>query len=408
MRRFARIALAAACLAGIVVPASPAGQADVATRLAKALAVPHAGVTAALAVDLGNGDVLFHRRAQLGLVPASNEKLAVTYTALAVLGPSYRIDTTVYGEGELIDGVWHGDLVLKGFGDPTLTRGDLRRLVAQLRDGGVRRVTGRVLGDESFFDAMRVGPLWKSSFYISESPPLSALTVDRASYRGFVSAEPALAGASAFRDLLLRAGIRVAGPAGTGRADGAAFPLGTVRSVPMSVLVRWMNRESDNFMAELLLKQLGAVENQQGTTARGTAVVRRTLAAVGVPLAGVRLVDGSGLSPSRPPDRRRARRHPRGGLEGSRHPQAVRGQPAGRGDHGDALRPAAHPAGARTRDREDRHHQHRLDARGLRALALRVRGYEQRPAREHGLGAARPGPLRGGSSRRVAPLARPR
>jgi D-alanyl-D-alanine carboxypeptidase/D-alanyl-D-alanine-endopeptidase (penicillin-binding protein 4) len=297
VRRFARIALAAACLAAVVVPASPAGQADVATRLAKALAVPHAGVTAALAVDLGNGDVLFHRRAQLGLVPASNEKLAVTYTALAVLGPNYRIDTTVYGEGELIDGVWHGDLVLKGFGDPTLTRGDLRLLVAQLRDGGVRRVTGRVLGDESFFDAMRVGPLWKSSFYISESPPLSALTVDRASYRGFVSAEPALAGASAFRDLLLRAGIRVAGAAGTGRADGAAFPLGTVRSVPMSVLVRWMNRESDNFMAELLLKQLGAVENQQGTTARGTAVVRRTLAAVGVPLAGVRLVDGSGLSP---------------------------------------------------------------------------------------------------------------
>lgn len=296
MRRFARIALAAACLAGVVVPASPAGQADVATRLAKALAVPHAGVTAALAVDLGNGDVLFRRRAQLGLVPASNEKLAVTYTALAVLGPTYRIDTTVYGEGELIDGVWHGDLVLKGFGDPTLTRGDLHRLVAQLRDGGVRRVTGRVLGDESFFDAMRVGPLWKSGFYISESPPLSALTVDRASYRGIVSADPALAGASAFRDQLRRAGIRVTGPAGTGRADGAAFPLATVRSVPMSVLVRWMNRESDNFMAELLLKQLGAVENQQGTTARGTAVVRRTLAAVGVPLAGVRLVDGSGLS----------------------------------------------------------------------------------------------------------------
>lgn len=297
MRRFARIALAAACLAGVVVPASPAGREDVGTRLAKALAVPHAGVTAALAVDLANGDVLFHRRAQLGLVPASNEKLAVTYTALAVLGPTYRIDTTVYGEGELIDGVWHGDLVLKGFGDPTLTRGDLRRLAAQLRDGGLRRVTGGVLGDESFFDAMRVGPLWKRSFYISESPPLSALTVDRASYRGIVSAAPALAAASAFRNLLVDAGIRVAGPPGAGRADGAAFPLATVRSVPMSALVRWMNRDSDNFMAELLLKQLGAVENQQGTTARGTAVVRRTLAAVGVPLAGVRLVDGSGLSP---------------------------------------------------------------------------------------------------------------
>ena len=297
MRRIARLALAAACLAGVVVPASPAGRADVAARLAKALAVPHAGLTAALAVDLSSGDVVFRRRDQVGLVPASNEKLAVTYTALAVLGPSYRIDTTLFGEGELIDGVWHGDLVLKGFGDPTLTRGDLRRLAAQLRDGGVRRVTGGVLGDESFFDAMRVGPLWKRSFYMSESPPLSALTVDRATYRGYASAEPALAAAKTFRDLLVKAGIRVAGPAGTGRADGAAFPLATVRSAPMSVLVRWMDRDSDNFMAEILLKQLGATDNQQGTTFRGTAVVRRTLATAGVPLEGVRLVDGSGLSP---------------------------------------------------------------------------------------------------------------
>ena len=268
-----------------------------ATRLARALAVPHAGVTAALAVDLADGSTIFRRRDTVGLVPASNEKLAVTYTALAVLGPTYRIDTTVYGEGELIDGVWHGDLVLKGFGDPTLSRRDLRRLAAQLRAGGVRRVTGGVLGDESFFDAKRVGRLWKRSFYMSESPPLSALTVERSSYRGRLTSEPALAAARAFRDLLVRAGIRVARPAGTGRADGGAFPLATVRSVPMSLLVRWMNGESDNFMAELLLKQLGAVENQQGTTARGAAVVRRTLAAVGVPLAGVRLVDGSGLSP---------------------------------------------------------------------------------------------------------------
>ena len=297
MRRFARLALATACLAGVAVPASPAGRADVAHRLARALAVPHAGVTAALAVDLADGSTIFRRRDTVGLVPASNEKLAVTYTALAVLGPMYRIDTTVYGEGELIDGVWHGDLVLKGFGDPTLSRRDLRRLAAQLRAGGVRRVTGGVVGDESFFDAKRVGPLWKRGFYMTESPPLSALTVDRSSYRGRITSEPALAAARAFRDLLVRAGIRVARPAGTGRADGGAFPLATVRSVPMSVLVRWMNGESDNFMAELLLKQLGAVENQQGTTARGAAVVRRTLAAVDVPLAGVRLIDGSGLSP---------------------------------------------------------------------------------------------------------------
>lgn len=281
-----------------MAPASSAGPSDLGTRLAHALAVPHAGVTAALAVDLTTGETLFSRREELALVPASNEKLAVTYAALVVLGPSFRIETTVLGDGQLIDGVWHGDLLLKGYGDPTLTTGDLQRLAAQLREGGVRRVTGGVLGDETFFDSARVGPSWKPGFYGNESPPLSALTVNRTFYRGLMSAEPALTAAAAFRDALVRAGIRVAGRAGTGRATGAALPLASVNSPPVSVLVQWMNRDSDNFMAELLLKQLGTTDGGAGTSARGAALVRATLAAGSVPLTGVRLVDGSGLSPS--------------------------------------------------------------------------------------------------------------
>jgi D-alanyl-D-alanine carboxypeptidase/D-alanyl-D-alanine-endopeptidase (penicillin-binding protein 4) len=57
-----------------------------------------------------------------------------------------------------------------------------------------------------------------------------------------------------------------------------------------------MGRESDNLTAELLLKQLGALYGRAGTTPSGAAVVRRLLAADGVPLGGVRIVDGSGLS----------------------------------------------------------------------------------------------------------------
>jgi serine-type D-Ala-D-Ala carboxypeptidase/endopeptidase (penicillin-binding protein 4) len=58
-----------------------------------------------------------------------------------------------------------------------------------------------------------------------------------------------------------------------------------------------MNRESDNFTAELLLKHLGAVDEGAGTSAAGAKVVGRVLATAGVPLSGVRIVDGSGLSP---------------------------------------------------------------------------------------------------------------
>jgi PBP4 family serine-type D-alanyl-D-alanine carboxypeptidase len=57
-----------------------------------------------------------------------------------------------------------------------------------------------------------------------------------------------------------------------------------------------MDRDSDNFRAEMLLKDLGAELGGAGTTAAGARVVRAALAAAKVPLTGVRIVDGSGLS----------------------------------------------------------------------------------------------------------------
>jgi len=53
---------------------------------------------------------------------------------------------------------------------------------------------------------------------------------------------------------------------------------------------------SDNFTAEMLVKELGAVQAGAGTTAAGIRVVRAQLVDAGVPLTGVRIVDGSGLS----------------------------------------------------------------------------------------------------------------
>ena len=74
------------------------------------------------------------------------------------------------------------------------------------------------------------------------------------------------------------------------------MPLGSVSSPTLATLIRYMDRESDNFTAELLLKQLGAVALERGTSAAGASVVMQALAEAGVPTAGVRIVDGSGLS----------------------------------------------------------------------------------------------------------------
>ena len=115
--------------------------------------MPHVAKSrsSALAVDLTTGKLLYAHNLRLPLIPASNEKLAVTYASLLALGPSYRFSTDVLGEGELDGAVWRGDVVLKGYGDPTLSTLDLLSLASQLRSQGIRRVSGRVVGDESLF-----------------------------------------------------------------------------------------------------------------------------------------------------------------------------------------------------------------------------------------------------------------
>ena len=140
-------------------PAAAAGQTPLARKLSRALAVPHVARahTSALAVDLATGKQLYARNPRMPLIPASNEKLAVTYASLLALGPSFRFSTDVLGEGELDGTLWRGDVVLKGYGDPTLSTLDLLSLASQLRSQGIRRVSGQVVGDESFFDAKRMG-----------------------------------------------------------------------------------------------------------------------------------------------------------------------------------------------------------------------------------------------------------
>jgi D-alanyl-D-alanine carboxypeptidase/D-alanyl-D-alanine-endopeptidase (penicillin-binding protein 4) len=278
--------------------AAPRSSEALSDQLARALRAPGVPRSSALAVELATGRIVFAHNPSLPLIPASNEKLAVTYAALVSLGPVYRIETQVLARGEQVGPEWHGDLVLKGFGDPTLSSLGLRRLAAEVRSTGIQVVTGRILGDESYFDSFRTAPGWKPHFFINESPPLSALTVDRGRYLGRTSRMPALAAALLFRKALSEAGVRVIGPAKTGAApvDEQIFPVASLLSPPLSSILRFMDLESDNFTAEILLKQLGTLESGQGTTAAGALAVRQILAEYELPLEGVRIADGSGLS----------------------------------------------------------------------------------------------------------------
>ena len=295
-----RLAAGAAILALVLVPAAQAqSRSGFQQRLAQALRVPHVSpsATGAAVLDLRTGQMLFAQNSRLPLRPASNEKLATTYAALTALGPSFRIETDVLGAGTLGGGAWHGDLVLKGYGDPTLSAAELGSLARQVAATGIKRVSGRILGDESWFDSHRTGLGWKAKFYLHESPALSALIVDRGWTGRYETGRPALYAAQLFRRDLRRAGITVGGGTRVGVAPAdAVVPLAEVESPPVSALVRHMDVYSDNFYAEMLMKEIGAVHGGGGSAAAGLLVTRRLLAAAGVPLSDVRMVDGSGLS----------------------------------------------------------------------------------------------------------------
>ena len=295
-----RLAAATVAVAAFsLVPAAQAGSRSAfQAQLARALHARHVSParTGAIVLDLESGTDLFAHNPRLALRPASNEKLATTYAALTALGPSFRIETDVLGEGTQDGATWQGNLVLKGYGDPALSFAQVGALARQVAADGIKHVSGRILGDESWFDTRRTGLGWKPDFYLHQSPALSALIVNRGRTGRYETTRPALMAAQVFRRDLRRAGVNVHGGTAIGVASTPAVPLAEVESARLAVLVRHMDVYSDNFYAEMLLKEVGAVQGDNGSAAAGIAVERRLLAAAGVPLAGVRAVDGSGLS----------------------------------------------------------------------------------------------------------------
>jgi len=95
---------------------------------------------------------LLAHRPSAAMSPASVMKLVTTYAALDLLGPSYRWRTEAYVDGTLDQGTLHGNLVLKGRGDPKITIEQWQAFMGALVASGVRRIDGDLVLDRSAFD----------------------------------------------------------------------------------------------------------------------------------------------------------------------------------------------------------------------------------------------------------------
>jgi D-alanyl-D-alanine carboxypeptidase/D-alanyl-D-alanine-endopeptidase (penicillin-binding protein 4) len=132
------------------------------------------------AVSLDSGEVLFAQRANEPFIPASNTKLFTAALALERLGPDFRIRTSVEAAARPdTNGVLHGDLILVGRGDPTLSNRSLAALARAVSAAGVRRVTGDLLDDVSFFRGPTTGAGWEAEDRLfAYAPEVSALTLN--------------------------------------------------------------------------------------------------------------------------------------------------------------------------------------------------------------------------------------
>jgi serine-type D-Ala-D-Ala carboxypeptidase/endopeptidase (penicillin-binding protein 4) len=255
-------------------------------------------------------DTLFKLNPDLSMIPASNTKLFTTSTALTLMGGDYELSTKLLTDDpNLNDGIINGNLYLKGYGHSLFTQSDLEEMVSRLKTLGIKKITGNIIGDDTFFDDIYTRDDWiKDEVANVKLPPISALVLDRnrvtytrksgrriRSYTGNIK-DPPLHAAIKLKEFLSNAGIAAEGGTIKGIAPYSADVI-LESTVTLRDIIAVINKNSDNFIAECLFKTIGAIASgAQGNSFYSTQAILRFIADNGIYADGSAVVDGSGIS----------------------------------------------------------------------------------------------------------------
>ncbi len=102
--------------------------------------------------EIGASEPMMAVNADAAMNPASVMKLLTTYAGLELLGPAYNWPTILYANGKMTDGILHGDLVIKGYGDPKLDLESFWLLIHRLRQTGLHEIKGNLILDPTHYD----------------------------------------------------------------------------------------------------------------------------------------------------------------------------------------------------------------------------------------------------------------
>ncbi|HPI36498.1 MAG TPA: D-alanyl-D-alanine carboxypeptidase/D-alanyl-D-alanine-endopeptidase [Ignavibacteriaceae bacterium] len=255
-------------------------------------------------------DTIYARNISQSLIPASNTKLFTSAVALKLLGINYEVSTKLFTDSDTIrNGIINGNLYLKGYGNPAFSEKDIDNIVEKLKKLNVYKITGKIVGDDSFFDTN-----YKREDSIEDEkssvklPPISAIIYNRnqivkqrkykrriRNYSTFI-ANPPLFVAELLRKKLTENGIQVEGGFETGITPNRVIELASA-SIKLTDMINIINKNSNNFYAECLFKIIGAASSGvEGSAFSASQAIHRFLKENDIYSVGTNVVDGSGIS----------------------------------------------------------------------------------------------------------------
>ncbi len=309
--------------------------------------------------SLTTGETIFEHNPDKMYIPASNEKIITSVSALSLLGKDYRFKTEFYSGGGISNGVLHGGLYIKGYGDPTLSEGHIGYIVFQLKQRGVKEIKDTIIVDDSYFENTRYAKGWKEEWkddyyspaisalsfnyniielkvYASKSGNSPAIKIEpkgsniqiinkavTSSKKGALRStwqnnetivlsgrikpkavvtlkipviDPTLFTGNVIKSAIEEAGIKVSGPVVSDKVPRWTNIIYTHYSDPLPSIITEYNKNSVNIIGENIMKTLGAqYKGIPGTWDKGSVVISEFLNEVGIK-NGFKVVDGSGLS----------------------------------------------------------------------------------------------------------------
>jgi len=327
--------------------------------------------------SLVTGEYFYKKNENKLFMPASNQKLITSAAGLLLLGPMYRFKTEIYSTGFVDGSTLNGDLIIKGFGDPTISgrfnNDDMTKIFRDWADSllalGIDEINGNILGDDNAFDDTGLGEGWawdfESDWFAAPSSALSfndncidivvkpgakgeegiltiapqskyaiilnkVYTVGRDSvtniqvyrergtniitvYGSIKEGDEAVKAYATInnptqyfvvtlKNILQQKGITISGFASD--IDDLSSPLSsssrkllfTHHSVFLKDIIKVLNKNSQNYYAEQLLKTIGYETKGYGSAFRGIEAIKTMLNSIGINTDNMEIVDGSGLS----------------------------------------------------------------------------------------------------------------